>query len=142
MLRAWQKAYELKPEEPVNVNNYAVALIIQRSRPEEVIKLTLQRLSRDPTSIVARINHSFALLLSHRAEEARSMLAKIDPSQLNPHETASFHLAMFEACLGLQQYEKAREAAERIDRQLLFPSQVRWLEQRQSQMPQRIAGSG
>jgi Tfp pilus assembly protein PilF len=137
MFNAAEKAYQLQPESPVYANNYAAALLTLRRHPEQAIQITLRLWKANPKSIIAKINHCFALLLNQRTQEARDLLATIDPKQLTPAQASSYYLCQFEVFLNLRQFDRAWEANDHIDRQTLFPSQIKWLEETHRQIPPR-----
>ena len=83
----------------------------------------------------AAINHGQALLLNGRIQEAVELLQKIDPAQLNPSEANSFHLALFETYLNQREFEKAQEMAARVNRQYLFPTEMKWFEEARQRIP-------
>jgi hypothetical protein len=121
--------YKLQPNNPNARNNYAAALVTMRQQPAEAIKLTMELIAQMPDSAIAKINHSQALLLNQRTRDAEAVLQTIDSSRLGSEESASYYMAWFEVYLNLQQAEKARQTASRIDRQFLFPCEIQWLDQ-------------
>jgi predicted Zn-dependent protease len=135
MFTAATRAYELQPNSVVSANNYAAALLVSRTRPEEAVKLTLQILDWFPNSTGAQINHGLALLLNRRMNEAAALFKAINTNRLSALETTSLHLGSFEVFLNQQMFDKAREASERIDMKYLFPNQLKWLEQARQQLP-------
>ena len=134
MLRAAQKAFELQPGNRIFINNYAAALLYNRERPEEAIKLTLQILSQNPQSVGARINHVLALLLSQRVDEAESLLKTVNPDTLSSLEKTSVHLGWFEIYLRRKNYANARQASQQIERAHLFSPQLKWLEKAEEEI--------
>ncbi|MEK7686545.1 MAG: hypothetical protein AAB466_14105 [Verrucomicrobiota bacterium] len=137
VLKASTRTYELKPLDITYLNRYAAALLLNRTRPEEAVKLTLQLVSAYPNSLASVINHSMALLLNQRTREARTLLANINANRLTPAESASYYLALFEVFYNLHEYDQAWRMSDRIERQHLFPIQVKWLESLHKQMPAR-----
>ena len=115
-------------------NNYAAALLYNREHPEEAVKLTLQVIAKNPNSLGAKINHILALLLSQRVEEAEKLLNTIKRDNLTPPELASVDLAWFEVFYKHKQYPKALQADARINREYLFPTQIKWLEKTKEEM--------
>ena len=138
-VKAAAKAYELQPDNIVMANNYAAALLVNRERTEQAVRLTLQLVARFPDSTSAKINHALALILNRRTTEAEEILRKIDPAKLGPLEATSLYLGLFEVCFSGKRYEQAREAASHIDTKYLFPNQIEWLEEARRQMPQQQA---
>ena len=134
MLKAAQKAFNMQPANGAFANNYAAALLYNRQRPEEAVKLTLQVSAQAPGSISARINHILALLLSQRVEDAEKLLRTIDREKLTPQELASVDLAWFEVFYRQKRYEQAQQTSVRINREYLFPTQLKWLDQTREEM--------
>jgi predicted Zn-dependent protease len=139
LLTAATRAYELEPGSVVCANNYAAALLVNRRQPDEAIKLTLQIMDWFPNSNGAKINHALALLLNRRVGEAAALLGAIHREKLNAIERTSLNLGWFEASLAQQQYDKAREASDGIDVNMLYPNQRKWLEEARRQLPARTA---
>ena len=134
MLRAAQKAFELQPANRTFINNYAAALLYNRERPQEAIKLTIQIFSQSPQSIGARINHVLALLLSQRIDEAEALLKTVNPDTLSSLEKTSVHLGWLEIYLRRKNYSSARQASQHIEREYLFSPQLKWLEKAEEEI--------
>jgi predicted Zn-dependent protease len=127
MLRAARRVYQLRPDDPAASNDYAAALLIERECPEEAIRLTLSAMSRDSTSIPARVNHAAALLLNERADEALALLKTIEPAQLAISQRTLYYFNLFQACHHLQRYGEAAQVRESIGLRDLYPWQAKWL---------------
>jgi predicted Zn-dependent protease len=141
VLKASERSFKLHPRDVNFHNRYAAALLVNRSQPQEVIKLTLQLVANFPNSLAAKINHSFALLLNHRTPEALAHLQTIDPHSLSATEASDFYLALFEAYHNLQRWEEALAAKDKIAAQSLFPAQRQWLNEKLRQIPaHQLAG--
>lgn len=137
LVKAATRAYELRPNDPAMVNNYAAALIITRKNPQEVIKMTLQLFAQNPNSLHAVVNHAAALLLNDRAREAEILLGRVQTNTLSKSQLALYNLDLFEAYLGLQKYDLAWSISDQIEVERLYPSQREWLESRRQQLPPR-----
>jgi predicted Zn-dependent protease len=135
LLKAATRAFEIMPKDPVVMNNYAAALLIHRQRPDEVIKLTLQLFSSNPNSLHAVVNHSAAMLLNDRPKEAEVLLARVSTNNLNRGQMALYNLDLFETYSGLRQYDRAWAISDRIETNLLYPTQQKWFAQARSQLP-------
>lgn len=141
LLPAAQKLYELKPNDPTTVNNYAAALLIARERPAEAVTLTFKLLNllnrhaqrtqsrADQTMAWAMLemNHAVALCMNNRGEDAVLALTNVDPIRLEPRETAQYQLARFEANWLVGRLDHAGDSLAKLDRALLYPSQLAWL---------------
>jgi tetratricopeptide (TPR) repeat protein len=132
---AARTAYDLAPEDPNVMNNYAAALLIARERPEEAIGITFQLLARTPNALPALVNHSLALVRNGRAAEAAEILQKINPDRLSEVEAASYYMILFETAMALKQYDLARQADARITSRFLFPVQIDWWMQERQKIP-------
>jgi hypothetical protein len=139
MATAAAAAYRLQPGNVACANNYAASLVVNRDHSEEAVTLTLQVLVRFPDSNAAKINHALALLLNQRNGEAEIILKSIDPEKLTGQEANSYYLGQFEVCFIQQQYDRAREASERIAAKYLFPNQINWLESMRQRLPRLTA---
>ncbi len=134
LLKAAGKAYELAPDKVVVQNNYAAALLIHRAKPEEAGRLTLRVYQALPDSAAALINHACALSLTHRYEEAETLLAKLNVDRLSAQERTLYHLNRFELAMARDNLPRAREEIDQIDRHLLFGLQVKWLEEQRKRL--------
>jgi hypothetical protein len=141
ILKSAAETYRAKPKDPAMLNRYVATLILNRAKAEEAIKLSLELLNAYPASVAARINHSVALLLNNRTQEARKLLLEMDPHSLKADERASYQLAWFEIYLNSKQMAEAWKSADQIDRSKLFPNQVQWLEKKITELPPRITKS-
>ena len=141
MLRAAKRLYELKPGDIQALNGYAASLMVNRARPAEAVRLTLEMTARYPNSPTAVLNHCFALLLNNRNGEAKDWLERINPEALDPVESSAYHLALFELNCNLKNYGEAWRASDKIFTSQLFPAQLEWLAARQKEMPPRLTSA-
>jgi tetratricopeptide (TPR) repeat protein len=139
MLTAITRAYQLRPHDPRVMNNYAATLLIHRARPDEVIKLTLQLHARNPGSAAAKINHAFALLLNKRVADALALLESIAPEKLLPAHATMLYLGLLEGYLEQGRFEEARQAAEHVRIEHLYPKQREWFERTRERLPSPAA---
>jgi predicted Zn-dependent protease len=137
LLKAAAHAYELAPDNPAVINNYAAALIINRKNPEQAIKLTVQLLAAAPDSLHAMVNHSAALLLNDRPKEAEELLSRVKTNGLNRVQLALYNLDLFETYSSLEQYDRAWSVSDHIETDLLYPNQRKWLDLTRQKLPQR-----
>ena len=137
VLKTSERCYQLNPREASAHNRYAAALLVNRSKPDEVIKLTLQLVASFPNSLAAKINHCFALLLNQRTEEALAALQSMNVAALSPSETSDYYLALFEAYHNLGRWDDAENARGKIAASTLFPVQRKWLSEKSRSMPTR-----
>lgn len=114
---------------------YARALVGSRQRPEEALNLTRALFDTASPTPSARVLHGLALLENNQTAEAERVLTSVPANKLVVADAAAFHLAWFGIHMARQHWEPARQAAERIDRQHLWPSQIQWLNQKLVQLP-------
>lgn len=127
VLLATQRAYELAPMDLNHANNYAAALLLNRTNASEAIRLTLDLINRIPNSKITRVNHALALNQNARYAEALSVLQSIPASALEPEERALWYLGLFEAEMHSGRLEEAKLAADQVELRFLFPNQLEWL---------------
>ncbi len=132
MYQAAQALYQLAPDNPVAMNDYAAALLLLRTNVEKAVVQTFRLLQVFTNSPAIKLNHVIALTMNRRFDEADTLLAQIAPAELpSPAHQAQYYLAVFE--LRLRQGRKAEARAaltelQRIGTAELFPVQVQWLE--------------
>lgn len=129
LLPATKKLYELNPNDPGRANNYAAALLIVRENPAKALALTLQLLQAYPNNVDLKINHAVALLLNGRVQDCLLTLAEIAPGRLQPPEASQFYVTRFEANWKFGRMEKAAADLKLVERDLLYPAQVAWLDE-------------
>lgn len=129
LLEAARKACDLAPENPALRSNYAAALLINRQAADEASKITFAFLQSNPKSLVAKVNHCFALAMNRRADEAEALLRTVDPTTLTDHEATVYHLCMLEINYQRGNWTECASRLARIDRSHLFPIQAQWLDQ-------------
>lgn len=135
MLQAARQSYALLPTNPSIMNNYAAALLIMRQNPEEAVRLTLQLIAQNPSSIVTKINHSAALLLNERPGEAEAILKTVKTNTLSRAEMTVYNLDLLEAQYRLGRFDQARILAEKIEEEFIYPPQRAWLAKVRKQLP-------
>jgi tetratricopeptide (TPR) repeat protein len=135
VLKSAERCYKMRPSELSERNRYAAALMLNRSNATQAIELTLQLYAKYPSSPTTIINHSCALLLNHRAAEARSLLERLRPADLGPTEAQAYYLALFETYHDLKLWDLAEKLESKIDSAALFPIQRQWLEAERKDLP-------
>lgn len=134
LLRAAIKARELDPANLMRQSNYAAALLINRQNPAEAISITFKLFQNQPNSLVARVNHSFAMALNKRYSEAAEILNAIDHSKLTEAESTAYHFCLLEIHFGLGQFDLARQDLSQINPRFLFPSEAKRVEEIRAQI--------
>lgn len=124
--------FQLAPNNPVAMNDYAAALLLLRTNVEKAVVQTFRLTQIFTNNSAIKLNHAIALTLNGRLEEADSLLAEVNPDTLaKENYRAQYYLALFD--LRLQQGRKAAaqaalNALRRIGTAELFPIQIQWLE--------------
>ncbi|RME92495.1 MAG: hypothetical protein D6766_09860, partial [Verrucomicrobia bacterium] len=126
LFKAARRALDLAPANPIWRMNYAVALLINRQRPAEAARFTLEFLHEHPDSSVARLNHAHALAMLGRTAEARQFLESV-PAPADPESRTALATVQLEIALAENLLDDARAILPNIDEQFLFPGQQRWL---------------
>lgn len=124
LLEASRELYTLQPDNPRVANNFVAALLLQGDRGPEAVQRAFEVLARVPGQPAARLNWALALLQVGRLEEAAAELDRLDGDPLPPDLATFGHLARCRLARARGQTTAASAAALRVDRRLLFPSQV------------------
>jgi Flp pilus assembly protein TadD len=133
MRAAAARGYELATNHPVFINNYAAALLIERTNAPLAVQLTLRQLAMNPGNAGARLNHALALLQNGRLDDAQVELDGLDPNALDAYLRTVLRLGYFELGVRRNDSKAALEAYGGIESRFLMPPQERWLaETRQS----------
>jgi predicted Zn-dependent protease len=135
MLTAAERAFHLRPADPVALSYYVAALLITRQRPEEAVRFTFQLFVQSPRSTLAAVNHGAALLLNERPQEAEALLKNIRTNRFTRAQSSLYHFDLFELYFRLHRYDQAWIMHDRIEPEHLYPSQLGWLKQALLQMP-------
>ena len=137
LLEAGQNAYELQKNDVNCKNNYAAALLINRTKAEEAVKLTFDLISRYPDSETAKINHALAYVQNNRLPEAKQILDTLDVAQLSDVVSTAYYLGIFEIAVDQKRPDQAWQAFDKIEKRNLFPNQIVWLERVKKDLPPR-----
>jgi predicted Zn-dependent protease len=135
LLAAAKRGYALAPRDLALANNYALALLIDRSQPAEAIRLTVELIAAFPKSPSIRIHHSLALIRNNRISDARKILNSIRLDSLGMEERTYWYLAQFEAAFGSRDFGRARKCLKSIDTRFLFKPQIDWLSEMGQNLP-------
>lgn len=133
LLEATTALYNLAPNNPVTVNNYAAALLLLRTNVEKAVVQTFRLMQFFTNNAAVKLNHVAALTMNGRLDEADALLAEVPPSAMNgDEELAQYYLAVFEIRLRQGRKQDAQDALaelRRIGMSQIYPSQAQWLEQ-------------
>lgn len=135
LLAAAKRGYALAPRDLALANNYALALLIDRSQPAEAIRLTVELIAAFPKSPSIRIHHALALIRNGRLLDGRRTLSSIRLDSLGPEERTYWYLAQFEAAVASREFGRARKCLKAIDSQFLFRPQIDWLTEAAQNLP-------
>lgn len=107
-----------------------VTLLGTRENPSEALALSFKLANaRNTDSPAARINHATALLLNHRADEARRILDAINPASLGKDTANSWLLAQTDALAQTGQPAQALIHGRKVDPSSLLPPHRTWFSQ-------------
>ncbi len=121
--------YELTPNDPLVLNNYAAAILLLRTNVEKAVVHTFRLASAFTNSFAVQLNHVVALTQNGRVEEADARLAALPLSAMQTSEERSqYYLALFEIRLRQGRKHEARLALQQVSTADLYPPQIRWLE--------------
>jgi len=134
MRLAAARGYELANNNPIFINNYAAALLIERTNAPLAIELTLRRLTQDPRNRGARLNHALALLQNGRLDDAAAELDQLNPLDLDSHYRTVRQLGYFELYFRRQDRNAALQAYREIEPRFLMPPQLRWVQEAYQQL--------
>ena len=116
-------------------NDYAATLLTLRENPVDALQLTLELVNLRPESTNFQINHAQALAQTHRFSECEALLKSLPRATLNMAQQLQFDLAMIEVYALTGRPGEARATAERVNRNLLFPEQLKWLDKTLAALP-------
>lgn len=133
LFKAARQALDLQPEDPVRQINYAYALLVNRTRPEEAARLTFACLRTTPRSTLVRLNHAAALAQTGRVHEAALFLDEVSDEAASTSRT-SVGLVELEIANAENDAAKAADALRKIHLNQLFPKQRVWVQQVQTRL--------
>jgi tetratricopeptide (TPR) repeat protein len=119
---------QLRPHDPVAASDLATALLVQRSRPDEAIRLTLEAMLAFPGNPRAVLNHADALVFNDRLPEADAELGRVVVARLSANDVAQYRLVEAELRWKQGRLAEALAAGRAVETQRLFPSQKKRLE--------------
>ena len=134
MRQAAAKGYELATNNPIFINNYAAALLIERTNAPLAIELTLRPLGQDPSNRAAQINHALALLQNGRLDDAAGQLDRVDRRGLDSSYRTQLQLGYFELNARRGNATAALSAYREIEPRFLMPPQLQWVEETQKRL--------
>ncbi len=123
ILRAAEAAHGLAPRSGMWANRYVFGLWLNRIRPDEAIRLSMELTAQFTNTVATRISHAGALVLNRRPEEAQKLLLTVRPDRLEPQLRNDCFLVMMEACVEQLQWAEAEALSRQINPDLMFPKQ-------------------
>jgi Flp pilus assembly protein TadD len=121
--RTSRELFARHPKDPLVMNNFAAALMIQGDRSAEVLPLTLQQLQAMPNAGGAIVNHAFALIQAGRPNEAAPLLARAEGMSLGPAAEEMLRYARVGYHSALGQLAEAKQHAQKLSLDDLYPNQ-------------------
>lgn len=124
ILEASEQLHLLQRTNAVVANNFAAALLTQRTRPTDALRITenlFQRYSRNPA---VRINHATALIRNGRLDDAAPVLRGLAGTEMTDSEQTFAAMAWFEYHDARSEPGPALEAAAKVERRFLFRDQL------------------
>ncbi len=125
---AAERAHRMQPSNLTFANNFAAALLMDRSDPAKALSLTEEARRRSPGDFRLNLNYCLALVQNARFLEAERILVKFNPAQLPTLERSTYHEVAFELACQQKDVEAARRHHQGIDRAHLFPQQIQWID--------------
>ena len=123
---AAETAYKLKPDAPLIINNYAVALLLTRTNLPKALELT-EYLVKASGGTQGLINYALALAANDRAGDAERVIARVPRYNLPEDLRTSLYLAELEIAVKKGEMAKARGIRKTIEDRFLFPETVQRL---------------
>ena len=116
-------------------SDYAATLLTLRENSFEALQITLELVHARPESTNFQINHAQSLAQNHRLSECESLLKSLPRASLTLAQQVQYDLALFEVYALGGRANDARATADRVNRNLLFPDQVKWMDKLLASLP-------
>ena len=137
------KAYELDPEYVGNINNYVVALLLQRTEPEKALELSEQLLAHDEDSVTYRLTHIHALIQNERLAEASERMQSLEGMNVPTADIlADYRLALYELAYAQGRFDAVVAMNSELDRQFFMPEKIAWIAETLSEAKARVENGG
>ena len=135
------KAYELDPESVWNINNYVVALLLQRTEPEKALALSEGLVAANEESVIYRLTMIHALIQNDRLGEASEALQRLQGMNVPTADLlADYRLALFELAYAQERFDTVIAVNSELDRQFFMPEKIAWIEETLSEAMARVEG--
>lgn len=122
-------AYESDPEHIPHLNNYVVALIINRSQPELALELSRKVLDKIPNATAFRLNHAHALCLNSMWDDVSNVISEIQKDDIkNPIVANDYALVKFRMAVGSGDNEEITRLYDELDMKYFAPKTIEWVE--------------
>ena len=133
------KAYELDPESVGNINNYVVALLLQRTDPEKALSLSDGLVAGNEDSVAYRLTMVHALIQNDRLSEASEALQRLAGMNVPTADIlADYRLALFELAYAQERFEAVIAVNSELDRQFFMPEKIAWIDETLSEAMARV----
>ena len=137
------KAYDLDPESVWNINNYVVALLLQRKTPGKALALSERLVAVDSDSVVFRLTSIHALIQNERLTEAGKALRELEGMKVPTADIlADYRLALFEIAYAQERFAEVIAVNSELDRQFFMPEKVAWIEEALSEAVASVDNAG
>ncbi len=135
------KAYELDSESVWNINNYVVALLLQRTEPEKALVLSRGLVAANEDSVAYRLTMIHALIQNDRIAEASEELQRLQGMDVPTADLlADYRLALFELAYAQERFEVVIAVNSELDRQFFMPEKIVWIDETLSDAVARLQG--
>ena len=127
ILEASEQLHLLQPTHAIAANNFAAALLTQRVRLDDTLKITRNLFAQYPDTAAVRINQASALIRNRRLDEALPVLQGLKALTMSESEQTFAQLAWFEYHDARESIDEALTVADQIEKHFLFEGQKVWL---------------
>lgn len=123
-------AYESNPEYLPHLNNYLVALILQRNQPELALEIADQLIAAAPDPIAFQLNYIHALCLNAMWDKASELLKGIQIETIqNPIVQKDYTLAQFRLAVGREENDEILRLGDALHLNYFMPQTVAWVKE-------------
>jgi predicted Zn-dependent protease len=134
LLTAVTKAFQLAPNNPEVMHNYAAALLVLRAKPDEALRYTRELSQKFPARADVKLNYANALVQNRQFGEAERVLSSLSRLPLEGSEKSAYNYARFELLVNLKRFDEAKTVRGKIRQEDFFPEEIKHLEQLKEQV--------
>lgn len=136
--RSTRIALRLDPTDALFALSYTGLCILSRSTDEELqsaLQITSRFAQRFPDSPWPLLNHAYALFLNGHPAQARGLLERLNPTELDADQRATANLLRLELHVAEQDWNAAKKVTTRLRRTDLSELQLPWYDQAIASIP-------